>query len=876
VFTLAALQQLLLQETSLWPAAVGADDLHSEDIFERDHPKHRAVLRLFKALVAGGTARASSLDLAVLVRQAIRSHRQSLTFTSDVFSRFSDSTDDVGLSATPLAGDLVEIKALSWHADWLEHSDRIDTLELRRFDHPAAGDGMVRRTLGVSTYRSEAQKAAVLACMHAPPGSVTLVTLPTGAGKSLCAQLPAWVETGGGQFDGGTTILVVPTIALAQDQVRQARQRFSNCADALSCPQIWLGETSTTERESIREGLLAGTLPLLITSPEALMQSTMLYSACEQAAARGTLSRIVIDEAHIVEGWGGGFRTDFQFLGAFHQQLLATSKGRLRLVLLSATVSESAEQLLRRLFRGNAPLRVVRANRLRPEPSYWFNVSDYAHQRHERVLEALRYLPRPAILYVTQPEVANNWVQTLRAVGYRRVAAFSGETTPEERRRINQAWQNDELDLIVATSAFGLGIDKSDVRTVVHAALPETIDRFYQEVGRGGRDGWSSISLMCLEPRDVKVPEAMLSSSVISTEKGVDRIKGMLNTMEFMDGSGNSGLIDIQAPPASRPDLPSSERNREWNEHSLLLAQRAGILTILDSRPLSRTQELDSPKVQLAIRIDNDEAVRWSEAEGVGLTALFDEARSRERQAITNTIQELSDLAQRYASGQAERCLATALSQLYPDCGLACGGCPVCRASGQQPYAEQCEVELEALATDPPTGLDQVHPGLLRLMGADRRLTVEWDGRPSIADARQLRPLLSALVRAGLRQLIVPDALATDDAWVAYLTHELEDARIRSHAILPSSWVADRNSRPVFPIPTVALYPPADGTEIDAFYRAMHSRAELRGVPVVSIVHWQLEVESLGGRFVDKVNGMPIRQETLKQRLTALRIPLAS
>ena len=868
----AAVQAALLADPRTWAKAAREIDARLRAKTGPSDPPGRVALRLLTALGAAGSAEAAAPDLAALVRHAIRVHRQSLTFPASVLARFAEQIDGAGLTVRSVGADAVEVRAQSWSPRWLWDGDRIDELARRRVDPPAVGDGMVQRVLGRPTYQSDAQKAAVLACVHAPPGSVTLVTLPTGAGKSLCAQLPAWVETSGGRINGGTTILIVPTIALAQDQLRQARELFRDAAVGASRPMTWLGETPLDERAAIRAGLLAGTLPLLITSPEALMLSESLRAACERAAATGRLTRIVVDEIHLVERWGAGFRTAFQFLGGLHRRLLEASGGRLRLLLLSATVSGSCEALLRRLYGGGSSFQMVRANRLRPEPAYWFSVSDDFAERQARVLETLRHAPRPAILYVTQPKVAYAWVRTLREEGYRRVAAFTGETPDEERHRLNRAWQADEIDVMVATSAFGLGIDKADVRTILHAALPETTDRFYQEVGRAGRDGWSAASLMLLERGDARVPEAMLGSSTISTEKGVSRIKGMMQSWEARKDSGDVYLIDMDATPHGQPDLRQGERNREWNEHTLLLAQRAGILEVLDSHPPERRGAEGRVRSLVEVRIVNDAALRFPDS---ALMTLFQAARSREKTEIMGTIAELDAMAGRYADGSADRCLATQFAALYPDCAEACGGCPVCRARQTAPYASRSEVALDMPDEGPPSGRASIHDDVSRRMGFDARMTVDWDGQRDAADMRRLRPLLVALVRSGIRQVILPDELAADEAWVAELVGEdgLGDPTVGSHAILTAAWVADHWQRPVFPMPTVVVYPP-DNAAADALHRAIGRREELRGVPTVSVVHQALELPSLGGRFRDKVDGITLPIATLEHELRALRIPV--
>ena len=204
---------------------------------------------------------------------------------------------------------------------------------------------------------------------------------------------------------------------------------------------------------------------------------TGLYDTCLQAARSGTLNRLVIDEAHLVQTWGAAFRTDFQFLATYRRQLLAASGSALRTILLSATIERSCEELFQRLFAEAGRFNRVDGTRLRPEVSYWFDDAQNVELRRQHVLDALLHLPRPAIVYVARPLDADHWLQEVRRVGFKRAAVFSGATTSANRSQIIDSWNDDRLDLMIATSAFGLGVNKPDIRTVIHASLPENLDR---------------------------------------------------------------------------------------------------------------------------------------------------------------------------------------------------------------------------------------------------------------------------------------------------------------------------------------------------------------------------------------------------------------
>jgi len=148
-------------------------------------------------------------------------------------------------------------------------------------------------------------------------------------------------------------------------------------------------------------------------------------------------------------------------------------------------------------------------------------------------LEALRHAPRPFILYLTTREDARAWFNTLKfSEGYQRIRRFDGETPDEERKAIISAWVANKIDGVVATSAFGVGMDKQDVRTIIHATIPETLDRFYQEVGRGGRDGKHSISLLVYGDSDWSIPKSMATPTIISNELGFARWRALYDSRQ--------------------------------------------------------------------------------------------------------------------------------------------------------------------------------------------------------------------------------------------------------------------------------------------------------------------------------------------------------
>ncbi len=313
--------------------------------------RSQGLLRLAIVLQQFQEGRAGTADLAVLFRQVIRAYYRSLRLKRHYLDQLSDRYYSSDLRITSEESDhIVTLVADDWHPKegWLDYAAEIDRLSLRRTDPATVGDGQLYGMTGYSSYQSEAQKIAVQIAFFAQSGSTILVTLPTGAGKSLVSLLPAWRTSRGGRRKAGTTLVVVPTVSLALDQEAKALQNFLETDNAEFRPASWTGGTSPDKRATIRNGLTNGTLPLLFVSPEALMNSE-LREICLKATKRGYINYLVVDEAHLVASWGAGFRTEFQFLGSFRRRLLAESSGKLRTVLLSATVSEESDELLQNL-----------------------------------------------------------------------------------------------------------------------------------------------------------------------------------------------------------------------------------------------------------------------------------------------------------------------------------------------------------------------------------------------------------------------------------------------------------------------------------------------------------------------------------------------
>jgi ATP-dependent DNA helicase RecQ len=534
-----------------------------------------------------------------------------------------------------------------------------------KYEVPA--DPLLLESMGLPTYTGQGQREAVRALLHLPEGHTLIANLPTGSGKSLLAHLPPLIE-----HEGQMTLAIVPTVALAMDQASRMnellRQRFPHRDIP---PLAFHGGLSKEERARVHQAIRQGTLPIIFTSPEYAVGS--LRDGLEQAASEARLHRVFIDEAHLVIGWGNGFRPAFQLLPALVRMLRSRAKDRgIRVTLASATLTDTTLRDLRQLFGPAGQVHVVSAVHLRPEIRYAC-VPCTDLERVERVLEAIQLAPRPFILYVTRPDEADAWLYRLRQAGLRRLSKFTGATVPEERRRLLEAWGSNELDGMVATSAFGLGVDKSDVRTVIHATLPESLDRYYQEVGRAGRDGRAGAALLLHTPSDEDQANSLALPKLLGDEKAFERWGDMVDGAQPHLKFPQVYWVDLTRLPSHLQVM--SEASVAWSVRALTLMARAQLIELVAMQSDQDFEEETPLNIndvsRAAVRILSDGHRHPNVF--AGAMAL---ARNDVRRASLRGLNAMRDVA----AGRLE--ISLALSQMYSVHGdpwvpvaTCCGGC---------------------------------------------------------------------------------------------------------------------------------------------------------------------------------------------------------
>ena len=336
------------------------------------------------------------------------------------------------------------------------------------------------------------QREAVEALLEAR-GRV-LAIAPTGGGKSLCYQFPATELP-------GTTVVVSPLISLMEDQVRALGER--------GIPATYLASNlGAEERRARARGLREGRYRLVYVAPERLAHDGMIEQLRDV-----TPPLVAIDEAHCISQWGHDFRPDYLRLGEVLRVVAPA-----RVIACTATATPAVrEEILARLGMGPDTTLVLRGF-ARPNLHLACEELEGKRTRVQAVLRSLRdALGEPsqpagaAIVYASTRKQTEEITDDVRAKGWK-VAAYHAGLEAQERGRVSGAFADRSLDVVVATNAFGMGIDRPDVRTVVHVQAPGSIEAYYQEVGRAGRDGQPAFGLLLTGAADIALRRRLSSA----------------------------------------------------------------------------------------------------------------------------------------------------------------------------------------------------------------------------------------------------------------------------------------------------------------------------------------------------------------------------
>jgi ATP-dependent DNA helicase RecQ len=356
----------------------------------------------------------------------------------------------------------------------------------------------------------------------------TLAMLPTGTGKSLCYQLPGYLLE-------GQILIVSPLLSLMQDQVEQMMAMGEKRVVALN------SFLTPPQKATVLERLSA--FKFIFISPEMLGMDSVINRLRDIKIAL-----FVVDEAHCISQWGYDFRPDYLRLGEIRKQIGEP----LTLALTATATREVRQDIAEKLLLDDLKQIVYSVDR--PSISLSIELMDSFKEKLDRTIELAKYLRGPGIIYFTSKKMAEQTAAYMREHGIKKVMAYHGGLDSESRILIQQQFLNGQLDVVCATSAFGMGINKGNVRYVLHFHMPMQIESYLQEIGRAARDGLPSIAILLYTPGDEQLA-FQLAEAELPDHLQIDRLFAFLEERKILYGNlpeyeeeltGFCGFTEIQ------------------------------------------------------------------------------------------------------------------------------------------------------------------------------------------------------------------------------------------------------------------------------------------------------------------------------------------
>ena len=391
---------------------------------------------------------------------------------------------------------------------------------------------LLKSVFGYDQFRA-GQEEVIAAVLKGGP---VLAVMPTGSGKSMCYQLPALL-------DGGLTVVVSPLIALMRDQVQQLRHVGVSAGSLNS-------SNTPHETDEVWSALKAGSLRLLFLSPERLAMDGL-----HGALARAGVKRVAIDEAHCVSEWGHDFRPEYRQIRSAVEAM-----GNVQVIAFTATADRNTRaDIASRLFDRTPNIFVHSFDR--PNLDLRFAPKDQPRKQIDGFLKNHR--EQSGIIYCSSRDRTEKMTEWLKDSGIEAVAYHAGMDASHRARNQDRFLQEDGI-VVAATIAFGMGINKPDVRFVVHADMPGSVEAYYQEIGRAGRDGLPASTLTLFGVEDMALRRRQIAEKQISEDRRrIEHARfGRLAMLCEAASCRRQVLLsyfDEQAPPCGRCDICRGE-----------------------------------------------------------------------------------------------------------------------------------------------------------------------------------------------------------------------------------------------------------------------------------------------------------------------------
>ena len=444
--------------------------------------------------MASTAANGQFVPQSVRLQDELRSTKEELATTIDQIKKLQSRKHELEEKITTIKCEL----------DMLGKSgEGVSQYESDSFPWSTKMKNTLNSVFKIEDFRSY-QKAAINATMS---GIDCMLIMPTGGGKSLCFQLPALLSS-------GVTLVVSPLISLMEDQLQAMNE--------LGIPTALFNSNTTKEQTKFMFDSMIdpkAKLKLIYVTPEKLAKSKRLMSQLEKMYRLNRFSRLVIDEVHCCSQWGHDFRPDYKFLG-----IMKTQYPKTPIIGLTATATPNVIVDVQKILNIEGCL-VFKDSFFRPNLKY--EVMDIIGDsgKIEEIANVIqrRFDGQSGIIYCLTIKDCEEVTEKLRGQKIRAVC-YHAQLEPEQRTRAQQKWYNNDAQVVVATVAFGMGINKLDVRFVIHHSLSKSVENYYQETGRAGRDGELAHCLLLY-----KFADTFRASSLMFTERnGVSNVYNML------------------------------------------------------------------------------------------------------------------------------------------------------------------------------------------------------------------------------------------------------------------------------------------------------------------------------------------------------------